>query len=80
MQFGGKIGVNISSISMPEGLEGFVDEHVKGRCDANPRLEELHLEGLDSGAEVELTSAFWEELKSEADQRIAERRRKSSVS
>lgn len=46
---------------------------------ANKRLENLLLEGLESGgADIEATPGFWNDLKAEAVELVRTKRRKSS--
>jgi antitoxin ParD1/3/4 len=59
---------------------GNVSEYVRGLLraaqvkDADSRLEALLLEGLSSGKDVELTPAFWRELKVDAAKILAKRK------
>ena len=60
---------------------GNVSEYVRGLLraeqakDADARLEALLLEGLTSGNDVALTKDFWTELKSDAAQILARKKK-----
>jgi antitoxin ParD1/3/4 len=60
---------------------GNVSEYVRGLLraeqakDADARLEALLLEGLTSGKDVALTKDFWVELKSDAAQILARKKK-----
>ena len=42
--------------------------------EADSRLETLLLEGLDAGADIEVSREFWSDLKAEAARLVAERK------
>jgi antitoxin ParD1/3/4 len=60
---------------------GNVSEYVRGLLrqaqakDADARLETLLLEGVTSGEDIRLTQDFWRELKAEARQILARRKK-----
>lgn len=60
---------------------GNVSEYVRGLLrearakDADARLEALLLEGVASGEDIRLTQDFWRELKADAKQILAKRKK-----
>jgi antitoxin ParD1/3/4 len=79
------------TISLPEPLKEFVDQQVAARGfgdvsefigtllreaqERESRLEELLLEGMESGEDIPIDEEFWKGLRTEASQMIEDRSR-----
>jgi putative addiction module CopG family antidote len=65
-------GVYTSTQDVVDAALAAVEQATRGFEGSREELEELLLEGLDSGEPVEVDESFWNRLRAEADGMVAE--------